>query len=46
MLEQRGDLAAEYIKVIVRNGLNAMPPFKPSNITRQELDALADYLAR
>jgi len=46
VLEQRDNLAPEYVKYIVRHGLNAMPPFKPSNITREELDALADYLSK
>lgn len=44
VLEERDNLAPQYVKYIVRNGLNAMPPFKPTNITDRELDALADYL--
>jgi mono/diheme cytochrome c family protein len=46
VLEERDNLAPDYVKYIVRNGLNAMPPFKPSNITREELEALADYLSQ
>jgi len=45
VLEQRDNLVAAYVKTIVRNGLNAMPPFKPSALTRDELDALAEYLS-
>lgn len=44
VLEERDDLNADYIRYIVRNGLRAMPPFKPTNITNEELKALADYL--
>lgn len=46
VLEQRDDLTAEYVKYIVRHGLNAMPPFKPSSVTKEDLDALADYLGK
>lgn len=46
VLEERDNLTADYVKYIVRNGLNAMPPFKPTNITDRELDALADYLGK
>ncbi len=37
VLEERDDLNADYIRYIVRNGLRAMPPFKPTNITDKEL---------
>ena len=46
VLEQREDLSADYVKYIVRHGLNAMPPFKPTVITETELDALAAYLVK
>ncbi|PQA87221.1 p-cresol methylhydroxylase [Marinicaulis flavus] len=45
VLEEREDLNADYVKYIVRHGLNAMPPFKPTAITDAELDKLANYLA-
>lgn len=45
VLEDRTDLNADYVKYIVRNGLNGMPPFKPTIITDAELDKLASYLA-
>ncbi len=44
VLEERDNLTADYVKLIVRNGLNGMPPFKPTTITGEELDALAAYL--
>ncbi|MAW79050.1 MAG: p-cresol methylhydroxylase [Parvularcula sp.] len=46
VLEQREDLTSDYVKYIVRHGLNAMPTFKPTVITDEELDRLADYLAK
>jgi mono/diheme cytochrome c family protein len=46
LLEKRTDLHADYVETIVRHGLNAMPPFKPTVITDSELDTLAKYLAK
>jgi len=45
VLEDRNNLVDVYVKTIVRQGLNAMPGFKPTQITGDELDALAAYLA-
>lgn len=45
VLEERDNLTAAYIKTIVRQGLRAMPPFKPTVISREELDQLANYLS-
>jgi mono/diheme cytochrome c family protein len=46
ILEQRSDLTAAYISVIVRNGLVEMPAFRPTEINDTQLRQLADYLAR
>ena len=46
LLEKRTDLHADYVETIVRHGLNAMPPFKPTVITDSELDTLAKYLGK
>lgn len=46
VLEAREDLTSDYVKYIVRNGLNGMPTFKPTVITDAELDALARYLGK
>ena len=44
LLEQRGDLNAAYIEHVVRNGLRTMPPFVPSDLTDEKLEALTAYL--
>ena len=46
VLTKRDNLTADYIKIIVRQGLLEMPPFRPSEITDSELEALADYIAK
>jgi mono/diheme cytochrome c family protein len=46
VLEQRRDLSADYVKMIVRHGQKTMPGFKPTTITHPELDALAGYLGQ
>lgn len=46
VLTQRNDLHIDYIKTIVRQGIMLMPPFRPTEITDSELDALAIYLAK
>ena len=45
LLTARDDLPAEYIRMIVRQGLKAMPAFVPSDLTDAQLQALAEYLA-
>jgi len=46
VLEQRTNLAPDYVKAIVRQGLNAMPAFKPTHVSEKELEAVARYLAK
>lgn len=46
VLTKRNDLQAVYVKTIVRQGILLMPPFRPSEITDTELDALANFLAK
>ncbi|MFT5133108.1 MAG: mono/diheme cytochrome c family protein [Gammaproteobacteria bacterium] len=45
VLTKRNDLTVDYVKIIVRQGLLEMPPFRPTEITDSELDVLAAYLA-
>jgi mono/diheme cytochrome c family protein len=40
----REDLSAEYIAATVRGGLLEMTPFRPTEITDEELTALAEYV--
>jgi (+)-pinoresinol hydroxylase len=40
------DLPADTVKFVVRHGITVMPPFRKTEITDQELDALAGYLSR
>src|SRR5687768_9311494 len=46
VLTERKDLPPEYIRIVVRNGLRAMPPFVPSDLTDTQLQALTDYLTK
>lgn len=45
VLEQRSDLSLEYIRYVVRNGLNAMPPYRPSELPDAALEQISTYLA-
>jgi len=40
----RQDLTPAYIKQVVRNGFIEMPPFRASEISNPDLDALTDYI--
>ena len=44
LIKERTDLSAEYIRVIVRKGMNGMPLFRRTEISNEELEALAEYL--
>jgi mono/diheme cytochrome c family protein len=46
VLLERNDLNAEAVKVFVRQGILSMPPFRKTEITDAELDALSAYVAR
>jgi len=45
VLTERDDLVEEYVRYVVRNGMQAMPGFYPSDLTEAQLDALAAFLA-
>jgi mono/diheme cytochrome c family protein len=45
LLEERTDLPAELIKAFVRSGLASMPPFRKTEVTDADLEAVAAYLA-
>jgi len=46
LLEERKDLTPAYVSSIVRVGINIMPGFRPTEITRSDLDAISAYLTR
>jgi len=46
LLEQRTDLKPEFIRTIVRNGISLMPPFRKTEVTDEQLDAIVAYLTR
>ncbi len=46
VLEQRTDLDPAYIRLVVRQGLVEMPPWRPTEISDAELAQIAEYLAR
>jgi mono/diheme cytochrome c family protein len=46
LLEERDDLTVEAVKAFVRHGSNSMPPFRKTEISDADLDALARYLAK
>ena len=44
-LEQRTDLVPELTRSFVRSGVSVMPPFRKTEISDADLEALAAYLA-
>ena len=46
LLEQRTDLTPDFVKSMVRTGVYTMPPFRKTEISDGELDALAAYLSK
>jgi mono/diheme cytochrome c family protein len=46
VLEERSDLTAEVVRYYVRHGISVMAPFRKTEISDEELDALASWLGR
>lgn len=44
-LEDRTDLVPELTRAMVRTGVSVMPPFRKTEISDEDLEALAAYLA-
>ena len=44
LLTERDDLNREYVRVVVRRGLDEMPSFRITEISEAELNALAEFL--
>lgn len=45
-LEERTNLTPEFVESIVRNGLPGMPFFRPTEVSDEDLEAVAAYLSR
>jgi mono/diheme cytochrome c family protein len=45
VLEERTDLVPDVTKSFVRTGVSIMPPFRKTEISEEDLAALAAYLA-
>jgi mono/diheme cytochrome c family protein len=45
-LEDRRDLTPELVKLFVRNGVATMAPFRKTEVSDADLEALAAYLSR
>lgn len=45
VLQERTDLTVAYIKVLVRNGVSIMAPFRKTEISDDEMNDLAVYLS-
>jgi len=46
LLAERRDLAPEYVRTIVRHGVYVMPPFRKTELSDADLDAIVAYLTR
>jgi (+)-pinoresinol hydroxylase len=46
LLEQRTDLSPAVLRVFLRNGVGSMPPFRPTTVTDDDIEAIAAFLAR
>jgi mono/diheme cytochrome c family protein len=45
LLEQRTDLTEEYVRTVVRHGIQSMPRFSRAELPDAELEQIARYLA-
>jgi mono/diheme cytochrome c family protein len=46
LLEQRTDLSAAVVRVVVRNGIGNMPRISRAEVSDSQLAAIAEYLSR
>jgi mono/diheme cytochrome c family protein len=46
LLEKRTDLVGPYVKTVVRAGMGSMPPFRRTELSDADVDAIVDYLTR
>jgi mono/diheme cytochrome c family protein len=46
VLEKRTDLNPEFIRAVVRHGINSMPWYRRAELSDRDLDSIAAYLTR
>jgi mono/diheme cytochrome c family protein len=46
LLAERTDLAGDYIRTIARQGISVMPPFRKTELSDADLQAIVAYLTR
>jgi mono/diheme cytochrome c family protein len=46
LLEQRADISAAVVRVVVRTGIGNMPRISRGEVSDPQLAAIADYLSR
>ena len=46
LLEKRTDLTSDFVKYTVRHGVSVMPPFRKTELSDADLNAIAAYLTR
>jgi (+)-pinoresinol hydroxylase len=46
LLEERRDLAPDYVRFVARHGTTVMPPFRKTELSDADLDAIVAYLTR
>jgi cytochrome c5 len=46
LIAERTDLTADYVRQVVRSGINNMPPITRAEVADGELDAIVAYLTR
>lgn len=45
-IRYRDDLNVPYVETVVRRGMGSMPPYRLTELSPEELQAIADYLTR
>ncbi|MBX5460345.1 MAG: cytochrome c [Steroidobacteraceae bacterium] len=46
LLENRTDLVRPYVEAVIRKGVGSMPPYRRTELSDAEVEAIADYLSR
>jgi (+)-pinoresinol hydroxylase len=46
LLEERRDLSADYVRFTIRHGVSVMPPFRKTELSDDDVNAIAAYLTR